>query len=135
MISGFNMNMVSMMAIVMLVGMVVNNAILIMEYSNQLVAKGMDTRSALLEACPTKLQPILMANIATILGMLPMAMGIGASGAEMRQPMGLVSIGGLLASTVLTLFVIPAVENALTSGRDAKKKKKAAKAEKEVVLV
>ena len=126
-ITGFNMNMISMMAIVMLVGMVVNNAILILEYSNQLRNKGMDVRSALLEACPTKLQPILMANIATILGMLPMALGIGASGAEMRQPMGLVSIGGLIASTFLSLFVIPAIENALESGREEKKKKKAEK--------
>jgi len=127
-IGGFSMNMVSMMAVVMLVGMVVNNAILILEYTNQLRAGGMDVRSALLEACPTKLQPILMANIATILGMLPMAMGIGSSGAEMRQPMGIVSIGGLVASTFLTLFVIPAIENALESGKEEKKKKKALKA-------
>ncbi len=123
-IGGFTMNMVSMMAIIMLVGMVVNNAILILEYTNQLRAAGKDVRTALLEACPTKLQPILMANIATILGMLPMAMGIGSSGAEMRQPMGLVSIGGLIAATFLTLFVIPAVENTLESGKEAKKEKK-----------
>ena len=73
-----------------------------------------------------------MANIATILGMLPMALGIGASGAEMRQPMGLVSIGGLIASTFLTLFVIPSIENALESGREKKKK---AKADKEVTTL
>ncbi len=124
-IGGFTMNMASMMAIIMLVGMVVNNAILILEYTNQLRADGMDVRSALLKACPTKMQPILMANIATILGMLPMAMGIGSSGAEMRQPMGLVSIGGVLAATFLTLFVIPAIENALESGKEAKKAKAA----------
>ena len=112
-ITGFAMNLVSMLAIIMLVGMVVNNAILILEYTNQLRDSGMDVRSALLEACPTKLQPILMSNIATILGMLPMAMGIGASGAEMRQPMGLVSIGGLVTATFLSLFVIPALENVL----------------------
>jgi HAE1 family hydrophobic/amphiphilic exporter-1 len=129
-IGGFSMNMVSMMAVVMLVGMVVNNAILILEYTNQLRSNGMGVRSALLEACPTKLQPILMANIATILGMLPMAMGIGSSGAEMRQPMGLVSIGGLIAATFLTLFVIPAIENALESGKEEKKKKKAFKKSK-----
>ncbi len=123
-IGGFTMNMVSMMAIIMLVGMVVNNAILILEYTNQLRAAGKDVRTALLEACPTKLQPILMANIATILGMLPMAMGIGSSGAEMRQPMGLVSIGGLIAATFLTLFAIPAIENALESGKETKREKK-----------
>lgn len=120
-LGGISMNMASMIAIVMLVGMVVNNAILILEYTNQLRAGGKDVRSALLEACPTKLQPILMANIATILGMLPMALGIGSSGVEMRQPMGLVSIGGILASTFLTLFVIPAVENTLVSGKAQKK--------------
>lgn len=109
------MNIVSMLAIVMLVGMVVNNAILILEYTNQLKSKGMDTRSALLEACPTKLKPILMANIATMLGMLPMALGIGKSAAEMRQPMGIVSIGGLITATFLSLFVIPALENLLDS--------------------
>jgi HAE1 family hydrophobic/amphiphilic exporter-1 len=123
-IGGYTMNLVSMMAIIMLVGMVVNNAILILEYTNQLRAGGLDVRSALLKACPTKLQPILMANIATILGMLPMAMGIGKSGAEMRQPMGLVSIGGLITATFLTLFVIPAIENLLESKKDEKKMKK-----------
>jgi HAE1 family hydrophobic/amphiphilic exporter-1 len=56
-----------------------------------------------------------MANIATMLGMLPMALGIGASGAELRQPMGIVSIGGLLAATFLSLFVIPALENLIES--------------------
>jgi HAE1 family hydrophobic/amphiphilic exporter-1 len=131
-LGGFSMNMVSMMAVVMLVGMVVNNAILILEYTNQLRAAGKDVRTALLEACPTKLQPILMANIATILGMLPMALGIGSSGAEMRQPMGLVSIGGLVAATFLTLFVIPAIENALESGKEEKKMKKAMKKSKKV---
>jgi HAE1 family hydrophobic/amphiphilic exporter-1 len=118
-IRGNSMNMPAMMAIVMLVGMVVNNAILILEYTNQLRAEGLCVRDALLKACPTKLQPILMANIATILGMLPMALGIGASGAEMRQPMGLVSIGGLLTATFLTLFVIPALENAIESKKEA----------------
>ena len=114
-ITGKTMNMVSMLAIVMLVGLVVNNAILILDYANQLRAKGMGPRQALIEAAPTKLKPILMSNIATMLGMLPMAMGIGASGAEVRQPMGIVSIGGLLAATFLSLFVIPAIENVVES--------------------
>ncbi len=109
-ITGKNMNFISMMAIVMLIGLVVNNAILILDYANQLKAKGMSMREALLEACPVKLKPILMSNIAAILGMLPMAMGIGSAGAEMRQPMGIVSIGGLATATLLTLFVIPSVE-------------------------
>jgi HAE1 family hydrophobic/amphiphilic exporter-1 len=69
---------------------------------------------ALLEACPTKLKPIIMATIAIILGMLPMALGIGAAGKEFRQPMGIISIGGLIVSAVLTLVVIPAIYNLTT---------------------
>lgn len=113
-LTGKNMNFISMMAIIMLVGLVVNNAILILDYTNQLRAKGMTMREALLEACPTKLKPIVMANLATILGMLPMALGIGSSGAEMRQPMGIVSIGGIITSTLLSLIVIPAIENMIS---------------------
>jgi len=105
------MNALSILAIIMLVGIVVNNAILILDYSNQLRRSGMDIRDALIKACPTKLKPIIMSNLATILGMLPMALGIGASGAEFRTPMGIVSIGGLISSTFLTLLVIPAIEN------------------------
>jgi HAE1 family hydrophobic/amphiphilic exporter-1 len=113
-ITNTTMNALSMLSIIMLVGIVVNNAILILDYTNQLRRSGMDVRDALIMACPTKLKPILMANLAIILGMLPMALGIGASGAEFRAPMGIVSIGGLISSTFLTLLVIPAVEN-LTS--------------------
>ena len=123
MMSGFSMNMVSMLSIIMLVGMVVNNAILILDYTNQLRKEGMSVHDALLEACPTKLQPILMANLATVLGMLPMALGMGASGVEMRQPLGVVSIGGLLAATMLTLFVVPAIENAIEGKKEKKKMK------------
>ena len=119
-ITGTTMNALSMLSVIMLVGIVVNNAILILDYANRLRRGGMTTREALIEACPTKLKPIIMANLATILGMLPMALGIGASGAEFRKPMGVVSIGGLVSSTLLTLFVIPAVENLLA--RSGKKK-------------
>jgi hydrophobic/amphiphilic exporter-1 (mainly G- bacteria), HAE1 family len=117
-LTGKTMNIVSMLAIVMLVGLVVNNAILILDYANQLRRRGKTVREALLIAAPTKLKPILMANTATILGMLPMALGIGASGAEMRQPMGIVSIGGLIAATFLSLFVIPSLENLIESRKD-----------------
>jgi len=107
-ISGIAMNSISMMAIVMLLGIVVNNAILLLDYTNILVReRGYSVHDALLEACPTKLKPILMSSTAIILGMLPMAMGMGASGREFRQPMGVVSIGGLVVSTLLALVVIP----------------------------
>lgn len=99
----------SLMAIIMLIGIVVNNAILMLDYTNQLVReRGVGVKEALIEACPTKLKPIVMSTLAIILGMLPLAIGVGSSGVEMRQPLGVVSIGGLLVSTILTLFVIPA---------------------------
>ena len=99
----------SLMAIIMLIGIVVNNAILMLDYTNQLVReKKMPVKEALIEACPTKLKPIIMSTLAIILGMLPLAIGIGSAGVEMRQPLGVVSVGGLLVSTLLTLFVIPA---------------------------
>jgi hydrophobic/amphiphilic exporter-1 (mainly G- bacteria), HAE1 family len=113
-LTGKTMNIISMMAIVMLLGIVVNNAILLLDYTNELRRKGKSTIDALVEACPTKLKPILMSTIAIILGMLPMALGLGDAGREMRQPMGIVAIGGLIVSSVLTLFVIPALYNLTT---------------------
>jgi HAE1 family hydrophobic/amphiphilic exporter-1 len=106
--TGISFAITSLMAIIMLIGIVVNNAILMLDYTNQLVRdEGMGIKDALVKACPTKLKPILMSTIAIILGMLPMALGIGDAGKEMRIPLGVVSIGGLIVSTFLTLFVIP----------------------------
>jgi HAE1 family hydrophobic/amphiphilic exporter-1 len=107
-VTGLSMNIISMLSIVMLVGIVVNNAILQLDYTNILVReRGKSVSEALLEACPTKLKPILMSNIAIVISLIPMAMGMGASGAELRQPMGVVTIGGIAASTALSLFFIP----------------------------
>ncbi len=117
----------SLLAIIMLIGIVVNNAILMLDYTNQLVRENnYNVKDALVEACPTKLKPIVMSTIAIILGMLPLAIGVGSSGVEMRQPLGVVSIGGLLVSTILTLFVVPAFYYIF---EDRKQKKNAAKME------
>ncbi len=105
-ITGKAISLISMMAIVMLVGIVVNNGILLIDYIQVLRKEGKGLEDAVLEACPIRLRPILMSTTATILGMLPLALGIG-SGGEMRAPMAIVSIGGLIASTFLTLFIIP----------------------------
>lgn len=115
--TGTVLNMVGMIGIIMLVGIVVNNAILILDYYNQLRNSGAEIRKALVDACTAKLKPVLMSNIAIILGMLPMAMGIGASGAELRQTMGVVMIGGIVSSTILTLFIIPALEFIVDKGK------------------
>ncbi|MDQ1267128.1 MAG: hypothetical protein QG635_2282, partial [Bacteroidota bacterium] len=99
----------SLMGIIMLIGVVVNNAILMLDYTNQLRREeGLNAKDALIEACPIKLKAIIMSTLALILGMLPMALGIGDAGKEMRTPLGIVSIGGLVVSTIMTLFVIPA---------------------------
>ncbi len=108
-LAGLSLNIVTMMSMIMLIGIVVNAAILLLDYTNQLKASGLSPRQALLQACPIKLRPVIMSAIAIALGMLPMAMGIGDAGAEMRIGMGVVSIGGLLVATLLTLFVIPAI--------------------------
>jgi HAE1 family hydrophobic/amphiphilic exporter-1 len=122
-ITGTTMNIISMMSIIMLLGIVVNNAILLLDYTNQLVKQGMSVHDALVEACPTKLKPILMSSIAIIFGMAPLALGIGASGVELRQPMGIVSIGGLIISTLLSLLLIPSLYYATSRRKQAKPQK------------
>ena len=109
-ITGAVLNVIAMLGIIMLVGIVVNNAILILDYYNQERARGTGVRDALVTACRLKLKPIAMSNLAIVLGMLPMALGIGASGAEMRQPMGIVIIGGILSAMLLTLVLLPSLE-------------------------
>ncbi len=117
-LTGATINVLAMLAVVMLIGLAVTNAILILEYSNQLRAQGKDVGEALVLACSAKLKPILMSGMAIMFSLVPMAVGFGASGAEMRQPMGIVTIGGVLMSTILSLFLIPALEK-LTLGRRA----------------
>lgn len=101
-------NMMSMIGFTMLLGLVTKNAILLIDYANQQREKGLLLQEAVLEACSLRLRPILMTTLSTILGMLPIALGIGA-GAELRQSMGVVLIGGLTTSTLLTLVVVPLI--------------------------
>ncbi len=117
------LNNIAMIGIVMLVGIVVNNAILVLDYYNQLRREGMDLKTAMITACPAKLKAILMSNIAIILGMIPMALGIGASLAEMRQPMGILVSGGVISSTIMTLWLIPSLELVLNSQKKRQKKR------------
>ncbi|MDD4310273.1 MAG: efflux RND transporter permease subunit, partial [Candidatus Cloacimonetes bacterium] len=106
--AGQSMNLFSMMSIIMLVGIVVNNAILILDYVNVKRKLGFSAHDALLEAGELKLKPIIMSTLSIVVGMLPMVLGIGGSGKEFRQSMGIVSVGGLIVSTFLTLVIIPA---------------------------
>ncbi len=93
---------------ILLAGIVVNNAIILIDYTNRLRRAGKAKVEALREACLVRLRPILMTTSTTILGLLPMALGLG-EGAELRTPMALTVVGGLLTSTLLTLVVIPAL--------------------------
>src|SRR6185369_12438727 len=93
---------------ILLIGLVTKNSILLVEYINQLRERGLDTVSAALEAGRIRLRPILMTSVATIMGALPIALGLGA-GSLSRRPLGFAIVGGLLFSTMLTLFVVPVV--------------------------
>ncbi|OFX26784.1 MAG: hypothetical protein A2Z07_00420 [Armatimonadetes bacterium RBG_16_67_12] len=108
-LTGINVSIMSLLGIIMLTGIVVNNAILLVDYTNQLRARGMLRREALLEAGATRLRPILMTSLTTILGGLPVALGLGTSGAEWRRPLGMAVLGGLTTSMFLTLLVIPVI--------------------------
>jgi HAE1 family hydrophobic/amphiphilic exporter-1 len=101
-----NLNIFSMMALIMLVGIVVNNAILILDYAHILRTRGMGLTEALMEAAPTRLRPILMTNVAIAIALAPQAIGSGA-GSFYRVPMAMVTIGGVLVAAVFTLFLIP----------------------------
>jgi len=103
---GNTLNLYSMIAMILLVGLVTKNAILLIDYTNQLRAKGATIHEALVEAGATRLRPILMTAISTIAGVLPVALGIGV-GSESRQPLAVAIAGGMLSSTILTLVVIP----------------------------
>ncbi len=102
------LNIFSEIGIIMLVGLVTKNGILIVEFANQLREKGMKIREALIEAATARLRPILMTSLATIFGALPIAMALGA-GSKSRMGMGIVIIGGLFVSMMLTLYVVPGI--------------------------
>jgi hydrophobic/amphiphilic exporter-1 (mainly G- bacteria), HAE1 family len=103
-----SLNVMTMIGIIMLLGLVTKNGILLVDFANHRRALGDDTRTALLAAARIRLRPIIMTTVAMIAGMIPLAFAIGA-GAEQRAPMGRAVIGGLITSTLLTLFVVPSV--------------------------
>ena len=115
-LTGTSINVVAFIGVIMLAGIVVNNAIVLIDLINQLRANGMEKHAAIMEAGKVRLRPILMTTTTTILGLLPMAIGVG-EGAEVRTPMAITVIGGLLTSTFLTLVVIPVVYSLLDRKR------------------
>ncbi len=107
-LAGSTINLYSQIGMILLIGLVTKNSILLVEYANQLKARGMATTDAVLEAGRIRLRPILMTSVATIMGALPIALGLGA-GAVSRRPLGYAIVGGMFFSTMLTLFLVPTV--------------------------
>ncbi len=107
-LAGMPMSMMGLLGGVMMIGIVVNNAILIMDECSELVKSGMTTHKAMLQATESKFRPIVMTSIASVAGMLPMAFGTGL-GSELRSSCGLGVVGGLTAASLLTLYMIPAL--------------------------
>jgi HAE1 family hydrophobic/amphiphilic exporter-1/multidrug efflux pump len=102
------LNIFSQIGMIMLIGLVTKNGILIVEFANKKREAGLTKRQAVIEAATLRLRPILMTSLATSLGALPIALSLGAA-ATSRIPLGIVVVGGILFSLILTLFVIPAV--------------------------
>ncbi|HLR21269.1 MAG TPA: efflux RND transporter permease subunit [Tissierellaceae bacterium] len=111
-ITGNNISLISMLGFLVLSGVVVNNGIVFVDYTNQLIDKGMDKREALITTGKTRIRPILMTAMTTILGLSTLALGVGV-GSEMLQPLAIVAIGGLIYATLLTLVVVPAMYDLL----------------------
>ncbi|MCQ2381474.1 MAG: efflux RND transporter permease subunit, partial [Acidaminococcaceae bacterium] len=121
-VAGQTANMMSMIGLTMLLGLASKNAILLIDYANQRREDGLSIKEAVLEACSTRLRPIFMTTFSTILAMLPVAFGLG-QGAELRQSMGVVIVGGLFSSTMLTLLVIPVLYLLVENWQEKRKKK------------
>src|SRR5690606_561527 len=117
-LGGGTMNIYSQVGLVTLVGLITKNGILIVEFANQLQEQGRSRLEAVIEAASLRLRPILMTTAAMVLGALPLAMAVGA-GAESRNQIGLVIVGGLLLGTLLTLFVVPTAYTLIARERRA----------------
>lgn len=111
-ITGNEVSVIAMIGFVMLAGIIVNNGIVLVDYMNQLRMDGMEKREAIIQAGKSRLRPVIMTALTTILGLSTMALGMGM-GADMVQPMAIVTIGGLLYGTLLTLYVVPCIYDIL----------------------
>jgi HAE1 family hydrophobic/amphiphilic exporter-1 len=111
-LSGQSLNVYSVLGMILLMGIAKKNSILLVDFTNQMRAQGVERHQAILRACPVRLRPILMTSMATIAGAIPPALAIGP-GAELQRPMALAVVGGMAVSTLLTLFVVPAAYSLL----------------------
>ena len=120
-ISRNDISVIAMIGFVMLAGIIVNNGIVLVDYTNQLRRAGTEKRAALVEAGTTRLRPILMTALTTVLGLIPMVAS-GSMGSDMTRPMAIVTIGGLIYGTLLTLFVVPCIYDLLNRKKDITEK-------------
>ncbi len=125
------LSLIALIGAIMLVGIVTKNGIVMVDYMNLLVERGANVADAVIEGGKSRLRPVLMTSLTTVLGMVPMAMGIG-EGSETWQPMGIAVVGGLVMSTLLTLFIIPALY-AMLQGRKERKALRKARIEAEEI--
>ena len=132
-ITGAGLNTMSLIGVVILVGIVVNDSIVKVDFINQGIARGLGLRDAILEAGQVRLRPIVMTTITTVLGLLPMALGIGR-GADLRAPMAISVIGGLIVATGLTLIVVPVVYAIVEDVRRMWRRRRSAKAAHSVIV-
>lgn len=116
-VTGSTLNIMSLMGVIMMTGIVVSNSILIVEFANTLHGQGMPVVQAAVQSCKVRLRPILMTSLATLLGMIPMALGLEA-GSEQYAPLARAIIGGLALSVVVTVFLVPAVYIAIRGRRE-----------------
>ena len=117
--SGSEVSVIAMIGFVMLAGIIVNNGIVLVDYINQLRASGVEKYEAIVMAGSVRIRPILMTALTTVLGLLPMLV-TSDSGSDMVKPMAIVTIGGLIYGTLLTLFVVPCIYAILNRKSDAK---------------
>ena len=125
-ISGNTLNIISGIGIMVLIGIGVNDAIVKVEYSNQLRREGMGIRAAVMKASQVRLRPILMTTFTTMCGLIPMAL-MSQAGSELQRPLALVIIGGLFFTTFLTIILIPVSYEVLEKIKEKRQKKKGQK--------
>ena len=119
-VCGFDFSIVSMLGFIILAGVIVNNGIVLVDYINRLRLSGLEKREAIIQAGKTRLRPILMTAVTTVLGLIMTAFGVGM-GADMVQPLAVVTIGGLVYGTLMTLWIVPVIYDIFSGKKELRK--------------
>ena len=116
-LTGAELSLFAQIGMVALMGLVMKNGILLLDYANQALQRGLNSRQSMLEAARLRLRPVLMTAVSTVFGMIPIAVAT-SDGAEFRNAMGIIVIGGLISSTLLTLVVVPTIYTLLLDAEE-----------------